>query len=268
MVDAENPQMSHRALSVAAALMAAAWLATACQSVPSPEVAIVRAVADSARTPDDQRRDSRDKPVQVLAFFGAEPGMRVLDLNSATGYYTELLARVVGPQGHVIAHNHPGAVAMLGAEAMSQRYGSGRLPNVEPLLARHDALQLPPRSLDMVLMSMVYHDTYWYQKGVDWGPVDQQALLKSLYEALRPGGVIGVIDHVAIGGSNPGISVMALHRIDPRVVRHDFLGAGFVLEAQSGLLRNAADDHTRGVFDPLIQGHTDRFVMRFRKPLR
>ena len=218
--------------------------------------------------PEDHQRDLRDKPAEVLAFFGLKPGMRVLDVNAATGYYTELLARAVGPQGHVIAHNHPGAVPMLGAQAVAQRYRDGRLPNVETLLARHNELRLPPGSLDMVLMSMVYHDTYWYQQGVDWGPVDQQALLKILYAALRPGGVIGVIDHAAIGGSNPGISVMALHRIDPKVVRQDFLAAGFELEAQSGLLRNPSDDHTLGVFDPLIQGHSDRFVMRFRKPPR
>ena len=236
----------------------------ACSTVAREKVTIVRGVTDSDPS-EDRERNGRDKPAQVLEFFDVRPGMRVLDLNAATGYYAELLARSVGPQGHVIAHNHPGAVAMLG-DAMSRRCGDGRLANVEPLLARHNEMHLPPQSLDVVLMSMVYHDTYWYQKGVDWGPVDRQSLLKDLYEALRPGGVIGVIDHVAIGGSDPEISVMALHRIDPRVVRRDFLGAGFMLEARSDLLRNPADDHTRGVFDPVIQGHTDRFVMRFRKP--
>jgi len=61
----------------------------------------------------------------------------------------------------------------------------------------HNGIALAPGSLDAVLMSMVYHDTYWYDPKVDWGPVDRQALLESLYAALAPGGVVGVVDHDA-----------------------------------------------------------------------
>ena len=191
--------------------------------------------------------------------------MRAFDLNAAEGYYTELLARTVGPSGHVIAHNDPGAVAMLGVDVLPQRYRHDRLPNVTQLLARHNELRLPPNSLDLVLMSKVYHDTYWYDPAVDWGPVDLQELLGVFHQALRPGGVIGVIDHVAEAGSDPKASAMALHRIDPQIVRRDFERAGFAFDGQIYVLRNAQDDHRKSVFDPAIAGHTDRFVMRFRR---
>ena len=202
----------------------------------------------------------------MLAFLGLCRGMTALDLNAATGYYTELLARLVGPHGHVIAHNHPGILSMLGEKAISERYAAGRLPNVAPLIARHHDLKLASASLDFVLMSMTYHDTYWYEPEVDWGPVDQVTFLKGLFCGLKPGGVVGVIDHVAEADTDPVASVRALHRIDPEVVRRDFGRTGFLLEAESDVLRNPADDHKRCVFDAAIYGQTDRFVMRFRRP--
>jgi predicted methyltransferase len=193
--------------------------------------------------------------------------MTVLDLNSATGWYTETLARVVGPSGRVIAHNHPGARTTLPAGALESRYGGNRLPNVEQIFVRHDDLRLPPASVDVVLMSMVYHDTYWHRDGVDWGPVDRQAMLASLFAALKPGGIVGVVDHYAASGRDPFESVTAVHRIDPAVVRRDFIAAGFVLDGESDVLRSTTDDYSLSVFDAAIVGRTDRFVLKFRRPL-
>jgi predicted methyltransferase len=57
-----------------------------------------------------------------------------------------------------------------------------------------------------------------------------------------------------------------VHRIDPAVVKQEVTAAGFKFEGESPLLRNAADDHTKAVFDPSLRGHTDQFVYKFRKP--
>jgi predicted methyltransferase len=192
--------------------------------------------------------------------------MTVLDVNAATGWYTEILAGVVGPTGRVIAHNHPGARTSLPAEAFDARYGTNRLPNVEQIFVRHNDVRLRPASVDAVLMSLVYHDTYWQRADVDWGPIDRQALLQSLLEALKPGGVVGVVDHHAVAGSDPFESVMAVHRIDRAVVLRDFAVAGFELDGESDVLRTATDDHSVSVFDAAVAGRTDRFVLRFRKP--
>jgi predicted methyltransferase len=251
------------------ALLAGMLVLAACAEPTADFVAaeadIAAALADPARPAADRPRDATSKPAEVLSFLRLERGMRVLDLNAATGWYAEILARVVGPTGHVIAHNHPGA-RRLPAEEFEARYGNGRLPNVEQLFVPHNDLRLPPASLDAVLMSMVYHDTYWHSDTVDWGPIDRQALLTSLRDALRPGGIVGVVDHFAVAGADPAASVPAVHRIDVAVVERDFAAAGFELVAASDVLRNPSDDHSLSVFDDKVVGRTDRFVLRFRKP--
>jgi predicted methyltransferase len=83
---------------------------------------------------------------------------------------------------------------------------------------------------------------------------------------MKPGGVIGVIDHVANPGGDTRATVEKLHRIDPDVIKADFQRAGFVLDGTSDLLRNPADDHSLLVFDPNIRGKTDRVVVKFKKP--
>jgi len=191
--------------------------------------------------------------------------MTVLDVGAATGWYAEILARDVGARGRVIAHNHPGARNTLPAEDFEARYGYGRLPNVEQVFVRHNDLRLPLESVDVVLMSMVYHDTYWHRDGVDWGPIDRPALLGSLRAALKPGGIVGVVDHHAAAGRDPFESVMAAHRIDPAVVRRDFAAAAFEPDGETDVLRNPNDDYTLSVFDAAVVGRTDRFVLRFRK---
>jgi predicted methyltransferase len=83
---------------------------------------------------------------------------------------------------------------------------------------------------------------------------------------VKPGGIVGVVDHVAAAGGDTRQVVDKLHRIDPAVIRADFEQAGFVLDGESDLLRNSGDDHSKLVFDPSVRGKTDRVVYRFRKP--
>jgi predicted methyltransferase len=95
--------------------------------------------------------------------------------------------------------------------------------------------------------------------------MEPQAWLQRLYNAMKPGGIVGVVDHVAAAGAEPRQSVEKLHRIDPAIIRADFEKAGFVLEGQSEMLRNPADDHTLSVFDKAVRGKTDRAIFKFRK---
>jgi len=116
-----------------------------------------------------------------------------------------------------------------------------------------------------MLINMDYHDVYWENAKRGIPRMDPDAWLKTIYAAMKPGGTVGIIDHVA----NPGdtrATVEKLHRIDPETVKADFKRAGFQLVATSDMLRNPADDHSLLVFDPAIRGKTDRFVFKFRKP--
>ena len=98
-----------------------------------------------------------------------------------------------------------------------------------------------------------------------WSKIDGPALLAELFAGMKPGATLGLIDHTAAAGS-PASTGGTLHRIDPEVVKREFATAGFVLEAESDLLRNPVDDLGKGVFDPAVRGKTDRFVLRFRRP--
>jgi predicted methyltransferase len=130
-----------------------------------------------------------------------------------------------------------------------------------------DKFAPPAAAYDFALVNLSYHDLYWESDKYGIPRTDPAAYVRNLYAAMRPGGVVGVIDHSGPAGDTRAV-VEKLHRIDPATVRADFERAGFKLEAQSDLLANAADDHSKNVFDPSIRGKTDRFLYKFRKPRR
>jgi predicted methyltransferase len=253
-------------------MLSAAFLASGCATGPATEAptgpdstAIQAALTSSDRPATDAVQDERRKSREILVFVGARPGMKVIDVFSAGGYYTELLSRIVGPSGKVIAYNNP-PYAKFAEKAIATRYAGGRLANVEQVTADIEQLSLQPASLDAAIFVMSYHDLYWRPKDGGWPPTDPAQLLAKLKAALVPGGVVVVQDHVANAGGDVHEVVDKLHRIDPAVVKADFTKAGFVLDAESSVLAHPTDDHTKLVFDPSIQGQTDQFVYRFRKP--
>lgn len=227
---------------------------------PSIEVAL----ASRERLAADREEDSWRKAEQVLRFLDVKPGMHVIDYFSGGGYYTELLSRIVGPQGAVIAYNNEQYRKYAG-EKPAQRYGNKRLPNVVQVTARPEELALEPDSLDAALFVQSYHDLHWVAKDDSWPRTDPARALAQLVPALKPGAAVVVIDHVAAAGSDPEESVERLHRIDPAVIRRDFEAAGLKLEQESDLFRNPEDDHTRLVFDESIRRRTDQVMYKFRK---
>lgn len=222
------------------------------------------AIASEERLDKDYERDERSNPARVLAFFEIQPGMRVLDLFSGGGYYSELLSRVVGPEGSVVAHNNSAYLRYAGDET-EQRYAGDRLPNVERLLAENNELDLPQEDFDAVLMILAYHDVYYSNPTEGWPKIDGPKLLAEIFQATKPGGVLGIVDHYAEAGAARETGG-TLHRIDPSIVIADVTSAGFVLEEKDDELRNLNDDYSKIVFDPELRGKTDRFILRFRKP--
>jgi len=235
------------------------------KEAPTPHTSIAAAIADPGRPATDREQDATRKPAEILGFLGVVPGMRVLDAFSAGGYYTELLARIVGSEGEVIAYNNP-PYAKFAEKGIAARYAGNRLPNARQVTSTLEQLELEPASLDAAIFVMSYHDLYWRPADGSWPPTDPSLLLAKLYAALKPGGVILVQDHVAAPGGEVSEVVDRLHRIDPTVVKRDFERAGFEFESASDALTHPADDHTINVFNPAIRGKTDQFVFRFRKP--
>jgi predicted methyltransferase len=138
--------------------------------------------------------------------------------------------------------------------------------NVSLINSPFEAPNFPARSYDFALINLDYHDVYWESEKYGIKRMEPDAWLKTLYAAMKPGAIVGVIDHAAAAGTEPRAGVEKMHRIDPAIVKADFARAGFKLEGSSDLLANAADDHSLLVFDPKIRGKTDRFIIKFRKP--
>ena len=230
---------------------------------PAP-VTIAAAVASTSRSADNVKLDAGRKPAQVLEYLGLRPGMDVLDLFGANAYWAEITSPVVGPKGHVTVW----APSQFYSDKTKQSFGAfaANHPNVSIVASPFEAPNLPKNYADWVILNDNYHDTYWQNAKYGIPRMDPDAFLKAVYAAMKPGAVIGVIDHVANPNTDTRATVEKYHRIDPNVVKADFKRAGFVLEGSSDLLRNPADTHTIEVHDPSIKGKTDRFIFKFKKP--
>jgi predicted methyltransferase len=229
---------------------------------PSLDLAIAEALASPDRLASDRARDALRRPDQVLAFFGIAPGMNVLDLFSGGGYYTEIVSGVVGPTGHVVAHNNA-AYLDFAAEELGKRFSGQRLANVTRLASEASDLQLPEASFDAALAILTWHDFYYVDQG--WPAIDEPALTAKLCAALKPGAVLGVVDHVADAGADVRLTSQNLHRIDPQRIKADLADSCFEFDGEINVLRNPADDHSKPMFDPEVRGRTDRVVYRFRR---
>ena len=252
-------------MSIRLPLLALLLAAAPLPAMAGPTEAVVaRAVAAPGRPTDMVALDTSRQPAKVLDFLGLKPGQRVLDFAAGGGYYTEIMARAVGPKGMVIGFEHPAFVeddkAKKGWEGLLARQKNARLMSV-PI----NQFAAAPNSFDFVLLHLVYHDLYWESAKYNYPRVDPARELSMLFSVVKPGGTVGVIDHVGPAGDTREV-VEKFHRIDPATVKADFAKAGFVLDGESDLLRNSEDAHDKSVFDPAIRGKTDRVILRFRKP--
>ena len=242
----------------ALALLLATAATPIVQAKPAP---VAMAVAAKDRPSDAVALDASRKPAELLSFMQLKPGMKVLDLLTGTGYYAEIMGHAVGPHGSVVAYSP----AAYNPEPIKAAFATlvTRAPNVK--LVNSPAEAFVPNSYDFTMIHLNYHDFYFESEKFNIPRTDPNAVLKTLYGAMKPGGIVAVVDHVGPAGDTRSL-VEKLHRIDPVTVKADFARAGFKLEAESALLHNGTDDHSKNVFDPAIRGKTDRFAFRFRKP--
>lgn len=241
-------------------LIGAAMLFALPAAAAAPDKAVAAAVADKQRLADNRKQDEGRHPADVLAFAQVKRGSTVADLLAGNGYYSEMLADLVGSKGTVIPMNSPGFHKEETWATLLKAH-----PNMAPMVRPVNQMALAPRSVDMIFTHLVYHDLYWESEKFKFPRVDVDAMVADWYRALRPGGTVIVVDHVGPAGDTRAL-VEKLHRIDPAKVRADMERAGFVFDGDSEALRIAADDHSKNVFDPAIRGKTDRFMMRFKKP--
>ena len=250
-------------------LLTAAVLLAACggasqqaeEAVPAPQMQEPDPVADDilahpSRTEDDRYRDAGFKPLEVYGFFGVEPGMTVLDVMTGGGYNMHVLSLLVGDQGKVIAMPGPwyeDEESFGRPKArLEERVQAGNLANVE---IRPWWAGLEDNSLDVIVTVRNYHD-------LGEAP-DRIAVLPDWMRALKPGGVVGVVDaHTPSGLDEEN------HRIEEQLVIDEISGAGFELVGSSDILYNPDDTYDfdgREEDAPIHRYYIHRFVHRYSK---
>jgi predicted methyltransferase len=285
-----------RSTRAAAILTAATLMLGACAGVSNNKIAsetapisterIAEIVASPDRSAADRANDVRRKPLQMLAFIGIRPGMIALDLSAGSGYTTELIARSVGPTGRVYGQsaprdpNHappkpaaPEGVSMPAAvapaappapvrrsspEALAERTRNPAADNIIAVVQKFEnpvPAELASNGLDLVTLMFNYHD-------LGFLGVDRAQMNRSVFAALKPGGIYVIADHSGRPGT--GISESGtLHRIEEAFLRQEVETAGFKLLQEGNFLRNPADPREQNT--PNVPQPKDDFVLKFVK---
>ena len=218
------------------------------------------ALADPQRPEADTSRDAARFPAELLAFAQVAPGEKVGDFIIGGGYWTRILANVVGPQGKVYAFTPDEFIRFRPAYRDEQAAAVAGRANV---VALNGAIGEPPfpEPLDTIITVQNLHDLFLgaFPEGTG------SKAIAALHAALKPGGTLLVVDHSAVPGAGLA-AANAVHRMDKEAAIAALTAAGFVLEAESQLYARPDDPRTANVFDPSIRGKTDQFALRFRKP--
>ena len=260
---------------------------TACSTADQTSAAVVNrdkldtVLAGEHRSDAHKARDQWRNPVEVLEFFGVSDDKIVMEIWPGAGWYTEVLAPYLRDSGTYIAASwdpnseipfirNAAAAYTAKLEEYPQYYDQTQ---VGVLMPPNMLEPVAPGTVDVVLTFRNIHN--WMPRG------SQQMMLKAMYDALKPGGVLGVVEHRGVPGSEQ----------DPKAtsgyVNEDFAiamveEAGFVFQDKSEINANAADtkDHPEGVWTlpPTLRlkdqdkdkylaiGESDRFTLRFIKP--
>jgi predicted methyltransferase len=215
-------------------------------------------VASPDRSDADRQTDLRRQPARMLAFTGARPGMKVLDMDANAGYSTELLARAIAPGGVVYAQDSAEVIERFVKDKFDIRAQKSAMKDVVHVIRNFDD-PVPPdvSSLDLITFFFAYHDTTYMA-------VDRAQMNRKMFAALKPGGFLIIADHSARPGDGATVG-KTLHRIEESTLRQEIEAAGFKLVSEADFLRHPEDPRDAAVFRPQVP--VDEFVLKYQKPL-
>ncbi len=221
-------------------------------------------VDDPARPPEEKALDGGRKPLELLGFYDVKPGMKVADIGAGRGYTTFLLAKAVGPTGRVYAQNPKFVREKFTEPGFTERMKTPEFANVTRVDQEFDApVPADVHDLDLVVNFIFYHDTYWMK-------IDNAAMNRAIFAALKSGGTYVIVDHSATAGTGSSAS-QTLHRVEESTVRAEVEAAGFKFVASADFLRNPADPRDWNASPGAAEkagkrGQADRFILKFVKP--
>jgi predicted methyltransferase len=245
--------LKHRILACLLTLSAIA-AASAAISQTAPDYAAIVAAPD--RSDADRKLDTNRAPARWLAFIGAKPGMKMLDIFAVYGWKAELLARAVAPGGKVYAQNSETAFARV-KDRLDARLNTPAAANIVSVVRPFED-PAPPgmHDFDLVTFFYAYHD-------ITYLGVDRDKMMKAFYEALKPGGELVMGDYSAKTGAGTSV-VQTLHRSDEALVRSEIEAAGFKLIDQGDFLHVPGD--ARNTPSHSAAQPVDIYALKFRKP--
>ena len=225
------------------------------------------AVANPKRPETESSRDAMRDPALVLRTIGIKPGQTILDIGAGSGYYSFMLADLVGATGKVLLQNpsvlyqdfYPQLKGLLAERLKNEGYS-----NVSLLDSDVVDLSLEDNSVDLVFMHLFYHDLYWAY------PNQNQAFDAEISRVLKPGGQVVIIDHEAPVGSGNEHALdrdQGIHRIESAYVQNVMQKVGLELVKSYGILQNPEDQGTEAFFSEGLRGKkTNRFFHIYEKP--
>ena len=224
-------------------------------------------------------RDGARHPAETLKFFGLQPDSSVVEIWPAGGWYTEIIAPFVAGNGQFYGAQFPGGTDMeffnrardayqAKLDAHPQAYGDAQMTEMYP-----GSMALAPEPVDMVLTFRNVHN--WMSRDM------QDEVMQAFYDVLKPGGVLGIVEHRATPGSEQDPKAESGYVTEEYTIMLAEK-AGFVLDAKSEINANPKDtrDHAEGVWTlpPTLRlgdedrekyleiGESDRYTLRFLKP--
>ncbi len=234
------------------------------------------------RSETNRARNQFRHPIETLEFFGLSADMTVIEILPSTGWYTEIMAPYLRDHGkYYAAHFSPNASASYMPRILSgfeekitadpDLYGKITVRHLNP---PHEVAIAPPGSADMALTFRNVHN--WIMAG------QEHEFFASFYAALKPGGVLGVVEHRA--KADAGMDVMRTSGyVTEAYVKEVAAAAGFEFVASTEINANPKDPtvHPEGVwtlapnyrlgdvdrakYDAI--GESDRMTLKFVKPL-
>jgi predicted methyltransferase len=229
---------------------------------PTPfQQRVLEAMQGEMRTPEERARDVNRLPAEILEFFRMRDDMRVIEVLPAGGWFTKILAPVLEENGKLYVTHPVGFYAdafqrvanLPGLEKVEEIGWGASAPGSGGPFGPSGRWDVAP--VDMAVTFRNYHN---------FSPADRAAVNRSTFDALKPGGYYGIVDHTR--RHNEPDSRENARRVDPVLVIKEVQDAGFEFVDFSNLYYRPNDALELEVANPAVNDRTDRIALLFRKP--